>query len=105
MGIPGRRATKGDNGDPGPPGDPGPGGENGYQVVSGIVINLALGQTTGAGAYCPAGKIAVSGGFSTTLSIVAVESRPIQTASGASGTSRQGTSTIMRARSRRTRSA
>jgi hypothetical protein len=50
----------GPQGDPGAQGDP---GISGFTFVKGDVVDIAPGQTVVAGAQCPAGMVAIAGGF------------------------------------------
>ncbi len=72
-GAAGPQGPKGDKGDTGAAGQP---GLSGYQVIVGSSQPLAPGATTTAGAICPAGKKAISGGFWGSSGAVPDESVP-----------------------------
>jgi hypothetical protein len=64
----GERGPKGDKGDPGAKGDTGAQGApglSGYQIVIGPQVTIPAGSWALATATCPAGKMAIGGGFST----------------------------------------
>jgi hypothetical protein len=64
----GAPGEKGEKGDPGTNGTNGSNGVSGFQIVEGADVNLAAGATVNPSVFCPGGKVALSGGYSTSSS-------------------------------------
>jgi len=68
-GAAGPAGPQGPKGDKGDKGDPGPASISGYAVATGNTVTIAPGATDHSIASCPAGKLALSGGYSSTVAL------------------------------------
>jgi hypothetical protein len=73
----GVQGPPGATGEQGPPGSTGPAGDPGFEVVTKDLTGVAGGFSVTTGVGCPSGKIAISGGWHTSLDAIdPVETHP-----------------------------